>query len=260
MENIVGLKNINSICYLNALIQSLLSCKKFIEAIKNNKDKFMNETNVIGLLFYNIINKMENEIIIDTDNYIMSLKLNFFGENCSHEALTFIIDKLHFEKLFNIKFEKTIYCTNCDEITHQKIDTCAMYEYFTNSDDSNESFTNVINRQIETINNDYKCDICKEKKKHIFLHDLILSGDIFVIIFNQYNEKKEINYEKKINLSTGVYELVAKINHIGNANSGHYWMVRYTNNKTIAINDMQIMDINDNNSSNTYMLFYVKKE
>jgi ubiquitin C-terminal hydrolase len=258
MENIVGLKNINSICYLNALIQSLLSCKKFIEAIKNNKNKFMDETNVIGLLFYNIINKMENDITIDTDNYIMSLKLNFIGENCSHEALTFIIDKLHFEKLFNIKFEKTIYCTNCDEITHQKIDTCAWYEYFTKSNEG-ELFTNIINRQIETIN-DYKCDICKEKKKHIFLNDLILSGEIFVIMFNQYKEKKKINYEKKLNLSTGIYELVAKINHMGDENSGHYWMVRYTNNKTIAINDMQIMDINDNNSSNTYMLFYVKKE
>jgi ubiquitin C-terminal hydrolase len=259
MENYIGLKNINSICYLNALIQSLLSCDKFIKAIKENKDNFMRETNVIGLLFYNIINKMENNITVDTDNYIMSLKLNFIGENCSHEALTFIIDKLHFENLFNIKHEKTIYCTNCDEITHQKTDTSAMYEYFAESND--KSFTDVINRQIETINNDYKCDICNKKKKHIFLHDLILSGEIFVIMFNQYEEKKKINYEKKLNLSTGIYELVAKINHMGNANSGHYWMIRYTNNKTIAINDMQIMNINDNNnSSNTYMLFYVKKE
>ena len=174
MENIVGLNNINSICYLNALIQSLLSCEKFIEAIKKNIEIFMNDTNVIGLLFYNIINKMENNIKIDTDNYIMSLKLNFIGENCSHEALTFIIDKLHFENLFEIKFQITIYCTNCNKITHQNIDICAMYEYFTNLNNNDEPFTNVINNRSETINNEYKCDICKEKKKHIFFHDLML--------------------------------------------------------------------------------------
>ena len=257
MENTVGLKNINSICYLNALIQSLLSCDVFIKTIKKNKDKYMKDTNVIGLLFYNIIYKMENEIDIDTDNFIMSLKLEFVGQNCSHEALTFIIDKLNFEKLFDIKYEKTIFCTNCDEITQQKIDTCAMYEYFTESKDGN--FISIINRQIESIEGTYKCDICDQRKKHVFLHDLILSSEIFVITFNQFEEKQRIKYESTINLSTGRYKLVAKINHIGNANGGHYWMVRYKNEKTIAINDMEIKEINDNNNSTyTYMLFYIK--
>ena len=115
MENNVGLRNINSICYLNVLIQSVLSCDVFVNAIKTNKDKYMNETNVIGLLFYNIIYKMEHEIDIGTDNFTISEKLEFVGQNCSHEALIFIIDKLHLDKLFDIKYEKTIFCISCDE-------------------------------------------------------------------------------------------------------------------------------------------------
>lgn len=259
MENNVGLKNINSICYLNVLIQSVLSCDVFVNAIIANKDKYMNETNVIGLLFYNIICKMVNEIEIGKDNFTMSEKLKFVGQNCSHEALIFIIDKLHFEKLFNIKYEKTIFCINCDKITQKKIDTCAMYEYFTESKDGN--FISIINRQIDS-DEEYKCDICN-KKKHVFLNDLISSSEIFVITFNQYEEKKKIiKYKNVITLSTGRYKLVAKINHIGNTNSGHYWMVRYNNKKTIAINDMDIKEINetndDINSTYTYMLFYIK--
>lgn len=259
MENNVGLKNINSICYLNVLIQSVLSCDVFVNAIKTNKDKYMNETNVIGLLFYNIIYKMEHEIDIGIDNFTMSKKLEFVGQNCSHEALIFIIDKLHFEKIFDIKYEITIFCTNCDEITQKKIDTCAMYEYFTKSNDGD--FISIINRQIDS-DCEYKCDICNQKK-HVFLHDLISSSEIFVITFNQFGEKKQIiKYENVITLSTGRYKLVAKINHIGNTNSGHYWMVRYNNKKTIAINDMEIKEINeindDTNSTYTYMLFYIK--
>lgn len=259
MENFIGLKNINSICYLNSLIQSLLSCDIFIKTIKNNKDKFMEETNVIGLLFYNIIHKMENDITIDTDNFIMSLKLDFVGQNCSHEALLFIIDKLHFEKTFEMKYEKTIFCTKCDEITKQIVDERVMFEYFTDSKDNINISTKLINRQIDTIE-DYKCDICKEKNKHVCLCDLISSKDIFVLTLNQFYEKKKIKYENIINLSTGTYKLVAKINHIGDMNGGHYWMVRYKDDKTIAINDMEIKEINDNNNGiNTYMLFYVKK-
>lgn len=256
MEKDVGLKNINSICYLNVLIQSLLSCDGFVSAIKANKEKYMYDTNVIGLLFYNIIYKMEHDIDIDEDNLTMSKKLEFVGQNCSHEALVFIIDKLHFEKMFDIKYEKTIYCIECDDITKSKIDTCAMYEYFTSPKDGD--FISIINRQIESSENDYKCDICN-KKKHVFINDLISSSKIFVITFNQFEEKKIIKYKNVIKLSTGIYKLAAKINHIGNKDGGHYWMVRYKNNKTIAINDMNITGINDdNNNVYTYMLFYIK--
>ena len=256
MENIVGLKNINSICYLNALIQSLLSYDVFIKAIKKNKEKYMKDTNAIGLLFYDIIYKMENGIDIDNDNFEISRHLEFVGQNCSHEALMFIIDKLNL-KLFDIKYEKTIFCTICDEITKQIIDPCVMYEYFTESKDG--IFSSIINRQIELVEGDYKCDICDQRKKHVFLHDLILSSEIFVITFEQCTEKKKIKYDNIINLSTGRYKLVAKINHRGTKESGHYWMVRYKNKKTIAINDTEIKEINDNNNSTyTYMLFYIK--
>ncbi len=252
-----GLKNNNTICYLNSLIQSLLSCEKFVKVIKNNRDEYVKNENIIGVLFYNMIQKIENNIDIEKDNFTLSLKLGFSGQNCSHDALVKIVDILKMEKNFNIKYEKSIFCTKCADMTRQTTNDMITYELFPEQE-KKKDFEKIINRELETLN-DYTCDKCKQKATQITIHDLIGTNDIFVIMFNQYNEKSIHKYDNVINLCSYKYKLVAKINHIGCLNRGHYWMIKYINSKKYIINDDDIREIGDENMDKyTYMLFYEK--
>ena len=79
---------------------------------------------------------------------------------------------------------------------------------------------------------------------------------------NAYNKRANVKYEKILNISTGKYKLVAKIYQRGVQDYGHYWMIKYNENKIIYIDGMIIKEINEKddmeNDNNIYMLFYVK--
>lgn len=250
MINSCGLKNINAICYLNALIQSLLSSKSFINTIEKNKNNY----NEVGKIFYNIIYKINNNIKIDDDNYILSKKLGFLGQNCSHEALTKIIEILKLENIFNIKYSKYKFCNNCHITTQQEIDDRIIYDFF--QQNSKNNFSDSLNEEVEFVE-DCKCEYCKKKVTHTILTRLIKSSDIFVIMFNQYDDKKIYHYDKIINLNNNIYKLIAKINHIGNKNYGHNWCIKYIDSKIFEINDENICELlNDSVDQFTYMIFY----
>jgi len=254
----IGLKNINSICFLNSLIQTLLSCKTFVNTIKNNKDSYMRENNIIGIIFFNIILKIENNISITNDNEILSIKMGLTGENCTHETFINLINILKIEKIFNMGYENNIYCTKCEKITQQFINNAITYELF-HEQEKKKNFSKTINSELEYLT-DYTCDFCKKNNIHLKQTNLIEANSIFVVMFNQYNEKTIHLYENELILLNNKYKLVAKINHKGSLNNGHYWMDRYTDSGIYMINDEYIKKIEDDNKNNiyTYMLFYEK--
>tara|TARA_B110000263_G_C15300674_1_gene507812 strand:- start:2017 stop:2796 length:780 start_codon:yes stop_codon:yes gene_type:complete len=255
MKNNIGLRNINSICYLNSIIQSLISINNFNKGIKKKKEEYIKDNNEIGMLFYNIIIKIEKEIEISEENYIMSQKLGYSGQQCAHEVLIKIIEKLNMEDLFKIKHEKSIYCTECEIITNTSDDISYIYENFIDED---ENITNIINQNINTLN-DYKCDDCEKKVKQIIINNLKETNDVFIIIFNQYYKKRNKKYEKILNLYTGNYKLKAKIEHIGSQYGGHYWAKRYKEAQIIKIDDELISreeEEEDIKSKYIYMLLY----
>ena len=256
-ENIGLNNNNNSICYLNSIIQSLISFNEFINIIKENKEEYLKNNNDIGLLFFNIILKKEKGIKIEDDNYILSKKLEYEGQQCAYEALIKIIDKLKIDDMFKIIYEKSIYCTKCEKITKTTYDTSNIYENFI---ESKENLSNIINKNLNTIE-DYKCDNCNKKVKQVIINNLIETNDIFIILYNQYFQKKKKKYDNILNLYTGNYKLITKIEHIGNIYGGHYWMKKYYNDKIIIIDDINIREDelkNDNKSKFTYLLFYKK--
>jgi ubiquitin C-terminal hydrolase len=264
MNNYTGLNNINSICYLNALLQSLLSCDTFVYTVKNNINNYIENDNSIGMLIYNIIYKIENHIKIIDDNYKLSVQLQFVGQNCVYDALILLIEKLNMENIFKIQFSKILFCTNCNHKTQQPIDTSFVFNYFIINPDINK----VVNQQIESTDDNYICENCKTKQKQIIINNLVTTSDIFIILFNPYIMKQQLNISKILKLLNFNYLLVSQIMYRGNANNGHYYMIKYNNHiSSIStslhqlIDDSYIQVIDENNikdTSNTYMLFYVR--
>ena len=255
MLNIIGLNNINSIFYLNSIIQSLISCKSFVKWVLQNKEVFINEKNQIGILFYNIIKKIQNDVDLNNENYILSKKLNFEDQNCAHEALLLIIDKLNIENIFKIKYNTYKHCNECNNTTRvEAIDLVTYDYYFSDKDD----FTESINNEVEPID-DCECEFCKKKTSQKLIKKVIESNDVFVVMFKQYNSKKNYKYDNILLLNNMIYKLKAKICHIGNLNGGHYWVTRYIGSKILKINDENITELDsDIVDEYTYMLFYQK--
>jgi len=202
--------------------------------------------------------KIENDISITGDNEILSVKIGLNGENCKNEKFINLIDILKIDKIFNMTYENSIYCTNCEKITQQFTNSAITYELFHEQEKKNK-FAKTINSELEYLT-DYTCDFCKKNNIHLKQTNLIESNSIFVVMFNQYNEKTNHFYENELILLNNKYKLVGKINHKGNLNNGHYWMVRYTTSGIYMINDEYIKKIEHDNENNiyTYMLFYEK--
>jgi ubiquitin C-terminal hydrolase len=76
----------------------------------------------------------------------------------------------------------------------------------------------------------YKCDECGERMVKFYRAErLKMLREIVVIIFNKFQSKEnrwfpqELSFKAKDGKPSLKYKLVGKIEHSGNASSGHYW-------------------------------------
>lgn len=255
--NIHGFINHNSICYLNSILQCLLSCPKFVKLIVKLRDKYKENNNKLAEAFLKLILKNAKK---DSETPYMSIEINKImkmnGQQCAAEMLLKIIEDLKLESLFEQKIEKTFYCMNCNNIVSVKKDISYIYN-FSETDISN-NFVKKINMNCTHID-DYKCDKCRKKSKLIILNSLENVEDIFIISFNKYIKKDLIDFPETISLTNKKikYQLVGIIDHVGNLSGGHYWAQIKRNDKYYHADDSTIRPINNfEKLKNNFILFY----
>lgn len=245
--NLIGLENINNICYLNSIIQALYSC--------DIHHKYNPGISKVGLLLQTICNKFDNNIIDIDENIQIHKELKFTGQNCLYDALLSLVSSLNLENIFSIEQSKVMLCTSCSRTKKIKSDMSIVFNYFIN-----ESFIHkALYGQIEELDsNTYKCDFCNSMEKKLLINKLVNSSDIFVILFNPYIFNQKIWAVYKLNIEGKKYILKSKIIYNGNADSGHYWVIRYHDDKIYKINDNVITQLHQDIINGVYMLFYLK--
>jgi ubiquitin C-terminal hydrolase len=253
--NIHGFVNHNSICYLNSILQSLLSCKKFVKHIINNREEY--PENSLPKIIIELILKNAKK---DSDAPYLSVKINnnmkYRGQQCAYEILLKIIEDCKTESIFQNKIEKTFYCFNCNDSVKVISETCYIFNYF---EINNKNFTKKINVNFTDIS-DYKCDKCKKTSNLIIVNTLKTTSEIFVISFNKFIKKDTIEFPDELLLTDKKkkYKLVSSINHMGSTSGGHYWCETKRNEKIYHIDDMSINEIKDiERNQNNFLLFYV---
>lgn len=271
--------NNNTICYFNALLQSLFSCTSINDYLLNNENKF-SKNNFIKIYIniiknFIILNKSREEsiytyeqsnLILFNEFLIMIKNKNIhFGYNQedSGELLLLLLDIINDPYIYNLfynKYKCDIYCRNCKNITSIKDDISVQFELTIDCIDINFLHSET-NKNLHNLNqfiknnysecNDYKCSNCNRTGLCIKLNRLLLTPTIIVINFNKYKEKNRylypselffINeeYNKKFN-----YKLVSSIHHSGNTNFGHY--ITKSIRKTIKNNEIinNVYKLND---------------
>jgi ubiquitin C-terminal hydrolase len=239
----VGLVNIGAICYLNSFLQALLSCEAVINLFGQSTS-----SNKVAVEFLSLINSMlnSNETAVNPSNVFKEIFATVKskypnknwgkGQEDSGEGLVLFLDTIDNKDLYNLfmyRYIVKIQCMNCSKQISNQIDESCIIEIplgFTSNiiqQKKDEHPINAYIRQYITTLDDYSCSECKTQNCKR-LYQLTYGPKIITIMFNKYYKKIAIDFPQslkfpKIRGGDLIYNLVAKIDHTGNAHSGHYW-------------------------------------
>jgi ubiquitin C-terminal hydrolase len=270
-----GLQNKGATCWLNSLLQLVLS----LPALHILSDEIIHgstRNKFIKLLakLYDDPSKGENLNAIYKyimDNYGSLSPTGLTSQECALEGYDHIIDSLKNDKL--IRLFTTVYldsfdCPKC----HKEMNATRDIAYRThiakppiNQEDFEEYVLNRVN-MIES----YKCDECHRVCENIpRISRLRQVNEILVFSFPKFEEKRvywfpqnfSIPYAKNNQNGRLEYKLVAKIEHSGTMNGGHYYAhcLRKTpanGEQCVLLNDSSVAVGNLNPSAETFIIAY----
>lgn len=282
-----GFINKNSICWLNSILQLLLS----LPALNDQIDEIVN--GATRGTFLKLMNKLFNEPdkaehIVNIHKYFAkqpfkskSTQLVIGQQECVVQAFDFIIDNFKNElvqKLFTTVYQMMFRCKNCHkEITVMRDISTWINILQTDKQKivDEESFQAYALNRISVLD-EFKCNLCGADLKNItYVDRLKRVNEILIFNLDRFNDKTQdtvyyfpekffIPYSRDGKRGRLWYKLVAKIEHSGSLNGGHYYThcLRsfVTNNKTYekwyCIDDSYISEGTPEPSKNTFMIAY----
>ena len=264
-------------CWLNTLLQCLLSCPSFNKIIITSMEQREIKNHPflqVYLKLYkthspecsqealNILCHMaERKITKAMAKYVSEMHDRQY---CVDEALHEILDYINYlplKNLFLVRSKKYIECKKCNKLVCEKQDEAITIDCNISRDmpKTSEEFSDYLKINISQTA-DYRCDYCKEVISNNingnFVDVLTRVGEIVIVRFTDkyYNGMKyPIWYPQVLSFSGKQtkfnYRLVAQVLHHGTNNGGHYTSVvsRYSENNiknTYHISDMQKQQFN----------------
>lgn len=262
MINQKGLINIGSICWGNSLFQTILSSRVINRFFTTSKTLTPQGKNYLSFINEYFDDKKVN--IKTHINFIRSMIVNnstfkFGRQQDPIEFLDLFIDKTspNFENLFKTIYTTTIICTECKQIIGSNEDI----SYHTLIPNSEIDIHKYIMKHYTSIT--YKCKHCKINTKCLMSHYLKKTSQLLIIILNQYSGKKIYNYKTTLTFPIKYgehisYNLIGKIKHHGNIQSGHYNTECLRHDKYYFFDDNKYkqLDSFSDSDQNDYILFY----
>lgn len=291
-----GFRNIGANCYMNSLLQGILSCTSIYQVLKENQNLLYIKNHRLAQLILTLFEKMNNNQSIEQESIdfwriiiLMSQKrkdkiqLNT-GQQDSHEGLMMVLDileqipeiKILFEHRHNIK----IRCDKCQDWVVDRSETNYVFEVqsdlkteqhekFKNIDEfynTSMSFNTFLKEQNGYVDDDYICPKCHEKGSKFKKTTLTMVPEILPVVLKKYHGKQLTPFPNNLYFVTRdkkskfVYVLVSQIEHSGNMFGGHYWAIclRKNNNgiNWYNLNDSSISNAQPGPTNNSYLLFY----
>jgi ubiquitin C-terminal hydrolase len=258
-----GFINTGNICYWNALMQCLISCRS-INAVLDADSH--DDLEVEFKKLYATHNQEQSSKVLR--RFLTKLRSNntSFGtmQESASEGLILLLDVLPYKvnNLFWHRYRRQAICSNCHKGGDIKREETKHFELFEDLPINNpEDFAEQLLYRRSEID-EYKCDHCGVKDRAMREEHLTMTSEIIVILFNKYNaiNKFKVAYcpdEFSLPAVNGkfVYRLVGKIHHTGTLNGGHYW-ASVKRDKWYRADDSSITQIELSNDTLTYIAFY----
>jgi len=277
------LHNNGVICWFNSLVQFLLGISNLSKKLILHKRNLHN--NKFAMSYINLIEKTlsyadpefdNNEDIMKNgmevfDNFILQLKnmgkdVKLYGQECTNEAFTMFIDAFKsqpIDQLFSCSYSRSIICNKCNAINYYKRD-----DSFIIGITSEEPLDNY-DKLMSWISKNYsqaegvECLSCHQKMNSTWCDTLKKVGEVIILMFPSYYSKKCLYYPDELIFNPHAeskklhFKVVSNIEHVGSANSGHYWSNSIRSmNSVMKLNDSRISPGDLKHNENVYMVAY----
>lgn len=281
MNEVVGFNNTGVICWFNALLQGLLSCKYFVHTIMTREG---NQNPIVLELqkLIKSIDRCENSSKVYDSVGVLRALLTVLrhkekqryrefagGQQSASEGFTLLldyIDSAELNQFFTHKYEEQILCIETgknepDTTNHGFNNQFMVFDEESLMRDGLDSFI----KYHEHLLTDYKGTDPRGTYKRVY--GLKYLPKIVVILLNRYHRRNpNISLPPSFDMPSCLingsmrYKKVAEVDHAGSLGGGHYLAKVLRNDKAYLCNDSTFVDYRLGTSPNTYMTFYEYSE
>jgi ubiquitin C-terminal hydrolase len=291
-----GIPNRGNTCYLNSLLQCLLSCPSIYEVLSKSLNKEHVKGSKLAMNLYRLfkdsaegksLDAASKVIWYDLINTSMQRKdrerMTLGSQQDSHEGIMLLLESIEkipeVKRLFEYRQTIKIFCDACQQTVVDKKEQNLVFdvqpdlktEQVDKFKDIDKQFNqaqdfNTFLKEQNGFVSDFICPKCKHKGDKFKTTKISMLPEIIAVVIKKYRDKCITTFPIQLEFNTIdgkkklIYRLVAQSEHSGGMYGGHYWAtcLRIENNQCLwkTLNDSMVNNGNPGPTANTYLVFY----
>lgn len=246
-DEMSGLNNYGSTCYVNSIVQLLRYTKPVVSGLLDETPSSNNMEKFLDLLYQG----SEPKQFVET---LQDLGFQRHMQHDAHEFMITVLDKLYesvpAENPFEGTFETVLTCAN----GHTRKAT----QPFT-SLSINGGVKEGIQAMQEPEEVECKCEECDLQRMTKVMH--IKPGKALCVHIKRFDSMSKLRYKIPIELTWENYKLIGSCNHTGSMHGGHYTATALTDDGWYFFNDDLVSKVSNipAESSRPYIMVYIQK-